>query len=399
MLRQAVVLVGGAGTRLGSLTSDTPKPMLPIHGTPFLEFLLRNIARHGFEDIVLLAHHHVGKIREHFDGSSIGRTKIRVVTEREKAGTGGALREASDVLEDTFLLANGDSVFDFNYLALYQAYLRANVTVAIALREVPDVSRYGHVMLNDKGTVVHFSEKSGNQGQAGLIGGGIYILNRQILEKIRPGNVSLETEILPNLVTENAIIGKQFDGFFLDIGLPKTYSEAQSSIPAWERRKVVFLDRDGTINRDSGYTHMVEDLEFVPDAPEAIRHCNEAGRLVIVVSNQAGIARGFYSAEDVDTFHKAINIQLQNHGAHIDAFYYCPHHPEGTVANLSKVCDCRKPGTKMLEDACRDWPINLEGAVLIGDKKSDLDAATAFGIRGLLTDGTDLMECIQKADL
>lgn len=399
MLRQAVVLVGGAGTRLGALTNETPKPMLPIQGTPFLEILLRNIARYGFEDIILLAHHHVHKIRERFDGARIGPAKIRIVTEREKAGTGGALREAAGALEGTFLLANGDSIFDFNYLALYQDFLAANATVAIALREVQDVSRYGHVTLDQAGRIVRFSEKSGSQGQSGLIGGGIYILDRRVLERIGLGDISLETDVLPDLVTDNEVVGTPFKGFFLDIGLPETFAEAQDSVPAWERRKVIFFDRDGTLNRDAGYTHLVDDLEFLPGVPEVIRRCNDAGRFVIVVSNQAGIARGFYSAGDVDKFHREMNRRLQAHGAHIDAFYYCPHHPEGTVAALAKACECRKPGKGMLANACRDWPIDLDDAVLIGDKQIDMDAARAYGIRGLLTDGTDLLDCFEKAGI
>jgi D-glycero-D-manno-heptose 1,7-bisphosphate phosphatase len=152
------------------------------------------------------------------------------------------------------------------------------------------------------------------------------------------------------------------------------------------RRPAIFLDRDGVINVDRGYTHQPDQLEWIPGAPDAVRLMNEAGYYVFVVTNQSGVARGYYDEAAVKRFHLHIQQNLAAYGAHIDAFYYCPHHPEGSVKQLSIQCRCRKPMPGMLEQAARDWPIDLGRSFLIGDKDHDLAAAAAFRIRGIKFD-------------
>jgi D-glycero-D-manno-heptose 1,7-bisphosphate phosphatase len=149
------------------------------------------------------------------------------------------------------------------------------------------------------------------------------------------------------------------------------------------QRPAAFLDRDGVLNVDHGYAYRPDQLEWIAGAPQAVRLLNEAGYLVIVVTNQSGIARGLYDEAAMHQFHNHMQDVLRAEGAHIDAFYYCPHHPEGTVKELAVHCNCRKPGIGMLEQAARDWPIDLGRSFLIGDKDIDLAAAAAFNIRGV----------------
>lgn len=380
-------MVGGLGTRLGPLTREMPKPMLPVAGEPFLDILLRNIARHGIEEILLLARHQAQKVRNHYASGRIGGARVWVLEECAQAGTGGALREAGAHLDEVFLLSNGDSFFDLNYLALAQQFAQAETQLAIGLREVPDVARYGRVSVDAAGRVTGFAEKTPGTGGPGLINGGIYVVSRRVLNRIGPGQVSLEADVIPGLVREGRVCGQRFDGYFLDIGLPETYDQAQHELPAVERRKVVFFDRDGTLIRDGGYTHRPEDLEFLPGAIATIRRLNDAGRLVIVLTNQAGIARGLYTEAHMHHFHAALQAALQADGAHVDGFFFCPHHPDFTGP-----CPCRKPGTDLFRQACTQFQIDLDGAMMIGDKESDIEAAKAFGIRGLLTDGRNLTQ-------
>lgn len=157
-------------------------------------------------------------------------------------------------------------------------------------------------------------------------------------------------------------------------------SGVQNRLPA------AFLDRDGVLNVDHGYAHKPDQLEWIAGAPQAVRLLNEAGYLVIVVTNQSGVARGFYDEGAVRQFHSHMEDALHAQGAHIDAFYYCPHHPEGTVKAFSVSCNCRKPGTGMLEQAAREWPIDLGRSFLIGDKESDMAAADAFKIQAIKFD-------------
>jgi len=149
------------------------------------------------------------------------------------------------------------------------------------------------------------------------------------------------------------------------------------------KRPAAFLDRDGVLNVDNGYVHRPEQLEWIVGAPEAVRLLNEAGYYVIVITNQSGVARGYFDEAAVRQFHAHMQDVLHGHGAHIDAFYYCPHHPEGTVKELAVRCSCRKPNPGMLEQAAREWPIDLGRSFFIGDKDGDMAAAAAFNIRGI----------------
>ena len=158
---------------------------------------------------------------------------------------------------------------------------------------------------------------------------------------------------------------------------------------------VVFLDRDGVINADIGYLWRREDFVWIPGAPAAIRLFNERGRPVVVVTNQSGVARGYYSEQDVESLHRWMNDELNRQGARIDAFYFCPHHPDGAIPEYTRVCDCRKPQPGMLLQAMEDWRADPAKSFLIGDKESDVAAAAAAGIRGYLFDGKNLLEFVE----
>lgn len=144
-----------------------------------------------------------------------------------------------------------------------------------------------------------------------------------------------------------------------------------------------FLDRDGVLNIDRGYMHRPEDLEWIPGAPAAVAQLNRANFRVVVVTNQSGVARGLYDEAAVHRLHAFMQDRLAEDGAHVDAFYFCPHHPEGRVPEFAIECDCRKPKAGLLEQAARDWPVDRARSFLIGDKDGDLAAAATFGILGI----------------
>jgi D-glycero-D-manno-heptose 1,7-bisphosphate phosphatase len=151
-----------------------------------------------------------------------------------------------------------------------------------------------------------------------------------------------------------------------------------------QMRRAVFLDRDGTINVEKDYLHRVEDFEFIPGVPEAIARLNGAGFLVIVVTNQSGVARGFYDLEAVHALHAHIAESLAPVGAVIDAWYVCPHHPENGVDEYRCDCLCRKPLPGMLLEAAEHYDIDLASSFMVGDKLADVDAALAAGSTPLL---------------
>ncbi len=150
------------------------------------------------------------------------------------------------------------------------------------------------------------------------------------------------------------------------------------------KRKAVFIDRDGTINKEVNYLHKVEDLEILPGVAEAIKLLNDRGFLVIVPTNQSGIARGYYGVEDMRKINEEISRRLAKNGAYIDAFYFCPHHPKGKIEEFTISCDCRKPKSGMFLKAAGDYNVDFPGSFSIGDKIRDLEPAKKLGCKGIL---------------
>lgn len=148
-----------------------------------------------------------------------------------------------------------------------------------------------------------------------------------------------------------------------------------------KKQAAVFLDRDGTINLDKGYFYLPEEFEFEQGSVEAIRLLNQAGYKVFVISNQSGIARGCFTEAQVDHLHQWMNEELAKSDAHIDAFYYCPHHAELGVGSYKKICDCRKPAPGLLLKAGREWNIDMKHSYMVGDHNSDIGAGTAAGVQ------------------
>jgi len=395
MIRQAVFLVGGRGTRLGSLSADTPKPLQPIaHGLRFIDLLLDQAARHGFNDIVLLAGHLGEQVEAAYHGRAVREARVRVVREPAPMGTGGALTCAASLLEPTFLMANGDSYFDFNLRALTQHPLSRSLG-RLALRQIEDAARYGTVRL-DGGRVTAFVEKDPAQVGPALINGGVYLLARDILATIS-GPCSLEADIFPRAASSGVLEGVEFDGYFLDIGLPETLRIAREAGPLLFQRPLAVLDRDGVLNLDAGYTHRIEDLVWIPGAREAVRLLNDRGYYVVVASNQAGVARGLYDEAAVGAFHAHMQVELAAVGAHIDAFYYCPFHADA-VLDQYRAADHpdRKPNPGMLLRALEQWPADRARSFVVGDKPSDMEAATRAGLKGWLFEGGDLAAFVER---
>ena len=151
-----------------------------------------------------------------------------------------------------------------------------------------------------------------------------------------------------------------------------------------EGRRAVFLDRDGTINVEKEYLHRVGDFELIPVAGEAVRLLNDAGFLVIVVTNQSGIGRGYYDEAALEEVHRHMELELARFGASVDACYFCPHHPLHGIGDYRKECACRKPLPGMLLQAAEDWAIDLSASFIVGDKVADVEAGLMAGCLPLL---------------
>lgn len=385
--RQAVILVGGRGTRLGTLTATTPKPLLAVADKPFLSYVIAALARQGFNDILLLAGYEGDAVLEFARHSSQPGSAVRCIVEDEPLGTGGALRHAQAYLAEQFVLLNGDTLFDINLNDLVAAPLNAAMA-RLALRRVTDTTRFGRIMLD--GDRVRAMQEKGVGGE-GLINGGIYFLAKSIIELLPYGASSLEQDIFPQLITDSRMEGREYTGFFLDIGIPSDYENAQTTVLESLRHPAIFLDRDGVLNEDTNYVSLPEEVRWIHGAKFAVKRLNDLGYYVFVVTNQAGIARKYYTETTVNALHDWMQQELRSVGAHIDAFYFCPHHPDFTGS-----CTCRKPEPGMILQALSEWPVIKESSFLIGDKEWDVVAANRAGIKGYLFSGGSLLDTVNS---
>lgn len=225
-----MILAGGRGTRLAAATLTKPKPMLDISGKPFLEYLILYLHMVGITDVLLSIGYLGNQIRDHFGSGNRFGVRIDYIEEKTPLGTGGGLTLGRDKLASEFLVVNGDTIFDFDIADLYSLYHASNAYAAIALRSVNNVDRYGNVSL--EGELIQSMAEKESTGK-GLISAGTYIFSKKVIEDYAKMPCSIETDIFPALITKQQLIGKSYDGYFIDIGVPSSLEVSQSQIPHW----------------------------------------------------------------------------------------------------------------------------------------------------------------------
>jgi len=226
---QAILLCGGMGTRLRSVVSDRPKPMADICGKPFLQYLLEMLRDKGITEVIFALGYMGEMIEDYFqDGSAFG-LKIAYSYEEDPLGTGGAIRNAlPKIMEEEVLVLNADTYFPMDYQGLYRFHQENDGDFSLATRAVPDISRYGAVRRDAAGRILAWNEKleDGGQPLAGEINGGIYVMKKSLIAEIPEGKQSLEQDCVPKWLSEGKrIFGLPFDGYFMDIGIPKDYQQ------------------------------------------------------------------------------------------------------------------------------------------------------------------------------
>lgn len=393
---QCVILLGGQGTRLGALTKETPKPLLPVGETPFVALLIKEAIRRGFKDILLLAGYKSSRVTsfvEALKATLPSDVSVNIVVESSPLGTGGAVANALPVLQPHFLLINGDTWFDCNWNGL--CALGGADQASMAIRRVEQADRYETVQYDASYKVTAIVPRGAAGSPPWFVNGGAYCFSRAQFEGWQ-GVFSLENDFLPALVKQGALRAMPAEGYFLDIGIPEAYARSQIDIPRQTCRPALFLDRDGVLNHDLGYVGTMERFQWIEDAREAIRYANECGYYVFVVTNQAGVARGFYPEENVRELFGWMNEQLRIAGAHLDDWRYAPYHPDGVVAGYSHDHPWRKPEPGMILDLLDHWPVDKENSLLVGDQDTDLQAAARAGVRGYKFPGGSLLAFIKS---
>ncbi len=385
-IRQAVILAGGRGTRLGEITRQVPKPMLPIGGRPFLDYLLEMVERHGYGDILLLGGY-LGEVLEAaYDGRRIGAATIRVMRETVPLGTAGTLTIARAALDPRFLMMNGDAFFDINLRALEQASRESGATATLALRSVENAARYGRVV-EEQGKVVAFLEKDATRPGPGIINGGIYVLKREILDCVHDLPCSLEQDVFPVLAERGEIRGHEFDGYFLDIGLPETLEQGRRELPRARLRPAAVFDRSALVQSAGGDP---EAFQWTEGAIEAIRALNDRGYYVVVASRRSEGSRSTPGDGAARRLRAAMQEGLAAGGAHIDRFYDEPGFAPGQAIDDGKA----KPFSSLLFEAMSEWPIVRQQSFFIGETALDAETALSAGMESHVFDGGDLSRLV-----
>ena len=416
---KTVIMAGGRGTRIASVNSEVPKPMIPIAGKPILEWQIECLRRQGLTEVILVVGYLGHIIREYFgDGSRFG-VSVSYVVEEEPLGTAGALYLLKDTLAgDDFLLLCGDIIFDVDF-SRFLAYHRQKGGVATLLTH-PNSHPYdsGIIEADEDGRITGWLHKEEERlWYRNRVNAGIHLFSDRILSRFTClKKTDLDREVLKPLISEGTLYAYDSPEYVKDMGTPDRYYSVTRDIESGlveaknlaHTQRAVFLDRDGTINRYVGFLRNIDDFTLLPRAAEAVKLINESGLLAIVVTNQPVIARGEVTTAELDTIHRKMETLLGAEGAYLDAVYYCPHHPDrgfaGEIPALKIDCDCRKPKPGLLLRAARDYHIDLSRSYMIGDGDNDMAAGRAAGCTvariGEIGDadyaGDSLFSCVQQ---
>jgi D,D-heptose 1,7-bisphosphate phosphatase len=391
---KAVILAGGKGTRLGSLTTEIPKPMVRIGNIPLLHHQINLLVKYGFKEIILLVNYLSKPIREYFgDGKKFG-ISVTCIEEPEPLGTTGGLKEIEDQLTDDFLVFYGDVMINMNLERLIRFHFNRQSHCTLVLHPNDHPYDSDLVDINEDGRVIAFHSKPHESGKwyHNMVNAGAYIFTPQVLNYIAKGKkADFGHDVFPEIINKLQVFGYHTSEYLKDMGTPdrlqtvKTdYDSGKIELSSYEYpQKAIFLDRDGVLNIERSFISRPEELELFDFTPAAIKKINKSGYLAVVVTNQSAIARNLCTEEDVRTIHKKLETELGNHHAWLDAIYFCPHHPDKGFPEENPaykiVCDCRKPAIGMFMKAIEKFRIEPRFSYMIGDSERDVQAGINAG--------------------
>ncbi len=403
---KVVIMAGGKGTRISSVASNIPKPMIKIEDKSVLEREIECLRNQGFTDIIITVSHLGSIIIDYFgDGTQFG-VNIKYFYEETPLGNAGALLKLRNELTDDFLLLNADAIFDVDFVRFVEFHRAHGGWVTLFTHPNSHPFDSGVLIADANGVVERWLTKEDSRPQwyRNRVNAGLHVINPIVLDmtQIDPNlvgtevegkilKVDLDRQILKPLCGTGKMFCYDSPEYVKDMGTPDRYEAVYKDFVSGlvqsknlkYKQKAIFLDRDGTINKYVGFLRNIDEFEILPSVAKAIKRINASGYLAIVVTNQPVIARGEVTISELDEIHNKMETLLGAEGAYLDAIYYCPHHPhkgyKGEIPELKIDCECRKPKPGMLIKASQDYNVDLLNSWIIGDGENDIMAGKNAG--------------------
>lgn len=393
-IKQAVILAGGAGTRLRPFTLKNPKPLVPVNKKPFIDYLIELLKKNGIEEVILLTGYRGEMIEEYLgDGKKYGlNVKYSYTPFRNFKGfelkSGVRILNAHEILDNYFLLLYCDNYLPFNLRVLEEHFTSKNADVLVSVFSNFDSSTKNNILVKDG--LVRKYDSTRRSANLNGVDVGFMIVKKDVLNLLPEKNIKFEDAIFPKLIRQKKLAALYTNQKYYSIG---DAERVKITAKFLKEKRVIFLDRDGVINKKpprAKYIKNWNEFIFLDGAIEGMKLLKKMNYQIYIITNQAGIARGMMSLEDLQIIHKNMVKQLSQEGIKISGIYFCPH-------GWDEGCNCRKPKPGMLLSAAAENFINLSEAIFIGDDERDQIAGSAAGCKTiLLKKNESLLSVVEK---
>ena len=391
-IEDLVILVGGRGTRLGTITKKTPKPLVKIIDKPFLDHLLKRLIKYNFKKIYLLCSYKKEMFFELFHKKKIHNSKIICIDEGLQKGTGGGLYNLRNKIKKNFILINGDTFFNIDFNKILNESLGNSIIKMCLVHKNKTFNNkiFTNIHLNKNKKIFFLNKKSS------MMNGGIYLVSKIIFKYVKNKKLSLENDIISNLIHQNKVSGEFFNKEFIDIGSKKKLFYLKKNVKLI-KNKCLFLDRDGVINKQVGYVLDYKKFEFLPGVKKAIKYANENDYLVIIITNQSAIGRSWMSIKKLNNIHSQMQTELINYNkSRIDDIFYSPYYENSRYKKYRMNKNDRKPGNGMIIKAIKKWNIDIKSSLFIGDQITDKQASVKSGLKFFFKNNNSLYKQIKE---
>lgn len=360
------ILAGGKGTRIAHIEKRNPKSIIKFNNIPLLSIILRQVSIFNFRKIYILAGYKASKIINIYNKKIFNFIEVNVIKEKKNRGTWWALKTIKNRIKNNFYVLNGDTFYDKINFKLFQNFkLKKNKLIMMITNnhQYTENLKLNGIYVNKKRNIIY---KKNN-----YINSGYYFFFKSVFCSVNKNACSIENEIIPFLIKKKRVSGIINNKRLIDIGTPKNLYNAKKELPKLLTRPAVFLDRDGVINKDKKYVYKFKDFKFRKGVIKALKYLTKKNYYIFIVTNQAGIAKKYFTEKDFITLHKKLKNFLLKKNIFIHDVKYCPYHPMALNKKYRKKTELRKPGNLMIKQLFREWLIKKNKSFMIGDKLSD----------------------------